>query len=241
MQEFESELEIFRVESESAIQFFYTWLSINIIASKDKSLLSKLNTTPLFWSTTAGALQASTLVTLARIFDNDKDTHNVSRLLNLAHRNMHIFSREALGERKKKISNANIDWLDSYLDEMYVPTTSDFRRLKGYVAQRRKVFEANYKPLRQQLYAHRNISASKSIGELFAKTNIRELQKFLVFLIRLYSAIWQLYFNGNKPSLMPVRYSVNNMLNFPSLSGHEKLPEKIIQQTRQLLLSIGEK
>jgi len=85
---FENELEMFRIESESAIQYFYSWQAVHAIAAKDPSIVNLLNEAPLFWNTALGGLQNSAIVVLGRIFDPDTRNHSVSRVLSIAHSNL---------------------------------------------------------------------------------------------------------------------------------------------------------
>lgn len=238
--EFKRELEIFRTESDAAVQFLYAWQTVNAVAGTDSSVHSALNKAPLFWNTNLGALQAATLLTLGRMFDPDPDNHSITRLLGLAHRNLQLFSKEALAERKRELSPNADEWLPEYLNGVYVPSSDDFRKLKKYVATRRRTYEENYRPLRHQYFAHRSASESSDVAALFAKTNIRELQQLLTFLRRLHEALWQLFNNGHKPTLRPARYSVNRMRELPSPSPRQAaLQERIIHETEQLVRSLG--
>ena len=222
------------------MQFFYAWQTVHSVASTDRSVHRALNRTALFWNTSLGALQTSTLVTLGRLFDPKPENHSVSRLLAIAHGNLDIFSKDALAARKRE-SSANADeWLPQYLDGVYVPTGNDFRRLKRYVAIRRRIYEANYGPLRHQLFAHRSASSQTNIDALFARTNIRELQQLLTFLRRLHETLWQLFFNGIKPTLRPARYSVKRMREQPSPEiGRAQLQERLTHEVEKLLRSLA--
>lgn len=234
--DFETQLELFRTEAQSAIQFFYAWDATHAVAAKDKSVFRLLNQAPLFWNTTLGALQASAFVALGRIFDPDPNNHSVTRLLALAHGNLDIFSMDALAERKRKLSQNADEWLEEYLKHAYVPTGEDFRRLKRYVAQRRKLYEQVYRPLRHKVFAHRGITTKAEVTDLFAKTDLRELRQLLVFLGRLYEALWQLYYNGHKPVLRPAKFSVNRMLEqtSPNVNNGE-LQERLVSEAQQFL------
>jgi hypothetical protein len=238
--EFKRELEIFRTEGDAAVQFFYAWQAINAVAGSDQSVHRALNMAPLFWNTSLGALQTATLVTLGRVFDPDPNNHSITRLLSLAHGNLTIFSKEALAERKCELSANADEWLPEYLQSVYVPDGDDFRRLKRYVAFRRRTYEEKYRPLRHQVFAHRSASDSADVSMVFAKTNIRELQQLLVFLRRMHEALWQLFFNGNKPTLRPARYSVNRMREQPSPSPRQaQLQERLTHETEHVVRSIG--
>jgi hypothetical protein len=238
--EFKRELEVFRTEGDAAVQFFYVWQTVNTVAGKDQSVHRALNRAPLFWNTSLGALQSATLVTVGRVFDPDPNNHSITRLLSIAHRNLDIFSKDALAERKRELSANADEWLPEYLKSVYVPDGDDFRRLKRYVAVRRRIYEENYRPLRHLVFAHRSASDSSDVAALFAKTNIRELQQLLVFLRRIHEALWQLFFNGNKPTLRPARYSVNRMREQPSPSPRRaQLQEWLTHEAEQLVRSLG--
>jgi hypothetical protein len=76
------------------------------------------------------------------------------------------------------------------------------------------------------------------VGELFAMTNLKELRQLLVFLSRMHEALWQLYFNGQKPTLRPARFSVNRMLQQPSLAiGRAKVQERLVHEASEFFKS----
>ena len=234
--DFAIELELFQTEAESAIQFFYAWNATHAVAAASSKVRRLLNEAPLLWNTSLGALQASTLVALGRVFDPDPKNHSVTRLLAVAHSNLSIFSKQALSDRKRAQSANAEEWLPEYLKTAYEPTGEDFRRLKKHLSVRRKIYEERYKPLRNKVFAHRGVATRDEVANLFAKTNIRELQQLLVFLRRLHQAIWQLYFNGRKPVLRPSRFSVQRMLDAPFPNPNRgTLQERLVHEIRAFL------
>jgi hypothetical protein len=238
--EFERELEMFRKEVQGAIQFFYAWQTVHAVAAEDDAVLNAINRTPLFWKTSLGALQTSTFIVLGRVFDPDTRNHSVSRLLALAHANLQFFSKEALANRKRKLSSNADDWLPEYLQGTYEPNSEDFRRLKRYVADRRRLYEANYRELRHVVFAHSAVSDPAKLEALFEKTNIRELQRILVFLARLYEALWQLLHNGRKPVLRPARYSVARIRQVPTPPHRNpNVQEQMVRETESILKSLA--
>ena len=119
---------------------------------------------------------------------------------------------------------------------MYEPTPGDFRRLRAHVQKRRKIYEANYRDLRHKVFAHNALTDQVAVAALFAKTNIRELQRLFVFLNSLYDALWQLYFNGQKPALRPRRYSVKRIRDLPSPQWKRKgVQERITHEAEAFL------
>lgn len=237
---FEQDLEIFRTEAEAALQFFYAFLAVHAAAGDAKAIFRLLNTAPLFWNTNLGALQTATFVTLGRIFDQDS-AHNVGRLLKLAEDNPAIFSKAALGRRKTAAStNAHV-WLADYLKAAYVPKPADFRRLRGYVSKQRKIFIAKYRDLRHKVFAHKEIADAGQVSALFAKTNIREMQRMLLFLFSLHGALLQLFDNGKKPVLRPRRMSVNLMLKRRPIKGGSSIHERMVQEAQAFLTTASKK
>src|SRR5262249_33454551 len=156
-----------------------------------------------------------------RIFDQTS-MHNLDRLLRVAQDHPQIFSKVALGHRKQGANSDPPEWLADYLSDVYEPTPQDFRRLRSHVRKWRKIYEGNYRDLRRKLFAHKEISDHADIDALFAKANIRELQRLFAFLGSLYEALWQLFFNGRKPVLRPQRYSVKRMRDLPSPARRSK-------------------
>jgi hypothetical protein len=234
--DFSHDLELFRTEAEGALQFFYAWDAVHAVAAEDRKVHRLLNQAPMLWNTSLAALQTSTFIALGRLFDPDTNNHSITRLLSKAHSNLGMFSKESLAERKRKQSENADEWLPEYLNTVYVPTSDDFRRLKRHLAQRRKIYEANYKPLRHKVFAHRGVSSQAEVADLYAKTNIRELQQLLVFLRRLHETLWQLYFNGHKPVLRPARFSVQRILDQPSPNPKRAaLQERLVHEVRSFL------
>jgi hypothetical protein len=233
--DFERELEIFRGEAESAAQFFYSYLTVHAVAAEKDSVYQVLNRHALFWNTALAALQLGTFITLGRVFDQ-QSPHNVDRLLGLAQKNPGIFSKSALAQRKQGTAPAPPSWLPEYLKSAYVPKASDFRRLRKYVRDRRRLYEAKYRDLRHKVFAHKEVTEPDAVAALFAKTNIRELERTLALLGSLHEALWQLFFNGHRPSLRPRRYSVRRMRDLPSPASRRRgVQERITHEAEEFL------
>jgi hypothetical protein len=232
---FEHELEVFRTEAESALQFFYAYLAIHAAAGVSTSVRGRLNTAPLFWNTTLGALQTAAFVALGRLFDNDS-AHNLGTLLRMARDNPHLFSKASLANRKQGAAAQPPAWLNDYLKQAYIPTAADFRRLQGYASRQKKIYLEKYQPLRNRVFAHKGLSDRSQVTALFAKTNIRELQRMLIFLVSLHDALWQLFTNGNKPTLRARTLSVNRMLATSAPAGRSsELHVRLVQEAQRYL------
>ncbi len=208
--EFEKHLEEFRRDAESAAQFLYALNAINIILSKSKPALDKVNVAPLLWRTILGSLQKSAFIALGRIFDQ-KSPYNLDRLIRVAQDNIEIFSKKSLALRKRAGSENADEWIDEYLKNVCVPTADDFRRLRKNVKKYRKIYEKNYRSIRDMVYAHKELS-SEEMHALFESTGVREMEQLIVFPMRIHKALWELYHNGKKPILKPMRNSIKEIM-----------------------------
>ena len=225
------ELEVFRTEVQSATQFFYAYLAIHSEIAGNKEALKLVNETPLFWKTNIGALQISLFITLGRIFDKTSK-HNIDSLIKTAVKNKNIFSKTSLEARKRNGSNNADEWIDDYMKTVYVPEDADFSRLQKHIEKYRKLYDSNYRKIRNKIFAHKEFSKPSQTQKLFKKTNIRELERIFTFLNKLYEALWQLFNNGRKPILRPVPYSLKSMKKSKTPKGYPiTVQEKIVQET----------
>lgn len=198
---FERELDIFRIEVEIGVRCLSAYLAVNSIALSSEPVNILLNTAPRFWNTNVHALQVSAIMALGRVFDQ-RSPHNLDKLLKIAQDNLEIFSKEAIGRRKQK-QGANLapSELDDYLRGAYEPTPEDFRNLKNCVKKWRRIYESNYRDMRDKLFAHKEVSDPSKFDALVAKTNIGELQNLFAFLLSFELKLFALFFNGYKPNL----------------------------------------
>jgi hypothetical protein len=135
---------------------FYTWQTVHVAARQSQKTYDLLNRNAGFWVLALGSIQANSLIALGPIFDTEKRTHNVGRLLQLAEANVSIFSKAAVRRRKNKdMANAS-HLIDEFISSVHDPTLSDFKRLTSFVDARRKVYARCYKQLRDKVYAHKD-------------------------------------------------------------------------------------
>ena len=188
---------------------------------------------PLFWNTSLASLQESAIIALGRIFDNDSP-HNVGSLLTKAE-DLRIFSKDALGHRKQGTSATAPEWLEDFLAQAYEPSAQDIHELGSEVRKWRRVYEATYKPLRDKIYAHRELpNDAEELRAAIASTRVKELEQMCTFLISLQDALWELYENGREPIIARSAFSVLEMLS--ATNGGRSVPELIVKQVRDFFV-----
>jgi hypothetical protein len=235
---FERELEIFRTEAEACAQFLFAFLAVHDVAYRKKAVHKLLNRAPLFWNTCLGALQASAFITLGRVFDSNSP-HNINQLLKVAQDNRtQLFSKAALGRRKQGSKPQPPEWLPDFLRSAHEPSADDFRRIKRRVAKWRRTYEANYRDVRHQVFAHKKATEQPEITALFRKGTNRELQHLIASLATLHEALWELFMNGRKLVLRPVRFSVAGIRKRPKpkFFSNRAVQEGITHEAQEFLL-----
>jgi len=236
---FEHHLDEFRKEAQGGAQFFYAMMAIHGTAGESDEVYRTIDDAALFWNTNIAALQSAFFVTLGRVFDQ-KSSYNIDRLLKFAQDNPAVFSKEALAERKRQHAHNVDEWLPEYLKTVYEPDTKDFRCLRKYVDKYRKIYSKNYDPIRDRVYAHKELALKSDKDDVFANTRIMELEKLFAFLTHVYEMFWQLYHNGRKPRFERIISSSARMLRkaIPS-SQNQTVQQRITTETKKFLRGIS--
>ena len=220
--QFTVQLESFQNEAKNAACFVYGEMAVQHAASKSKRLLGRLNRTPTYWLASAAAFQTAAYISFGRIFDNNS-RYNVNALLETAERDIALFQRSALADRKRDGKTTDPSWLLDYLNNAFYPTIKDFQRLRRKIDDYRAVYERVIRPARNKYIAHRERHGHVEVQALFQRGKLRDLWRLTTFLLQLNDVLWGLLHNGRKPRFRSVRYSITSIFNsdHPRTSAHE--------------------
>ena len=208
---FVDQLENLGRESASVARFVYAGETIEYRASKSKRLLQRLNETAVFWITVQSALQTSAYISLGRVFGT-LGKFNISNLLIAFERDASEFQRPALSKRKWDGTGSKPEWLDEYLDTAYYPTAADVAEIRIGVEKQRKTYERAAEEVRNQYFAHRAEISPDAVNALFGKSKVQEICGLALFLVILHDALNELYLNGRKPEIRPLRTAMRGVL-----------------------------
>ncbi len=226
---FETELEVFRKEADEAVQHLYAYLTMHAVAAEDRSVRQLYNTCPLFWLTTLRGLQISLFMVLGRIFSQESK-HNINALLKIAETDREIFSRDSLAARKSTIQSLDVQ---AYVSDTYAPTREDFRGFRREVKEWRRIYEANYREVRNQIFAHAEVSEPDDVGALFAKTNIQELELLATDLVEFHARLQGLLQNGTRSVQRRTNSSVQELRKLSRSEQRSTLQGRVIHDTEQ--------
>jgi N6-adenosine-specific RNA methylase IME4 len=192
----------YRHEVNIAATSFYVWKNINNLATENSDVFHAVSANALIWNTTTHSLQVTFFVALGRIFDKDLRSLTIKRFISESRDNIQQFSRKALEARRIDEANGvRPEWLDSFLEDVYEPLTSDFDVLEQAVKHYEAIYREKYEPIRHKVIAHKDFATIGSRDALFAVTNIGEIEEILLFLHRAERVVAELYVNGRKTNL----------------------------------------
>jgi hypothetical protein len=153
--------------------------------------------------------------------------------LRIAAQDRAIFSLESLAWRKSEILGLDVR---EYVRDAYAPTADDFRSFRREVKEWRRLYEANYRAVRNQIFAHVEVAQSGDVDALFAKTNIQELEVLVTNLVAFNSRLQELLQNGTRPDLKRWNSSVQAMRALPQAQRRATLHGRVIDDTERSLV-----
>jgi HEPN superfamily AbiU2-like protein len=210
-QEFENYLAALNRDARGCAVLAYTEFAIHFTAGHDFPVIDRLNRHPAFWNAILGALQASAIVSLGRIFDRRSDTYSAAQLLGFAEKSLGIFRRGALAARKERAGLAQHD-AQAYAADAYELRPGGLDDIRRQFEQKRQFFENKVAPIRHQVYAHAGKLNGKELDQLFNGLPMRALEDLIVFPLRLERAMFNLYHNGRAPALEAVPSLIHDVL-----------------------------
>lgn len=199
-EQFEAALSALEHDAQAASVFVYTELTLHHFFGGDFEVLDHVNPHAGFWNGVLAALQTSGLIALGRMYDRDRSDHTIHALLEFIRRHRGLFRRAVLTERviQKGMTPEHAAQFVSGSTELnqahIAALTQEFEAL-------RKVYEDKVQPIRHSVFAHAGKIGKSERDALFTKVFTRELEKMVVFPLRLHRALSGLYMNGSTPRL----------------------------------------
>lgn len=198
----------FAEEFAAAAHAFFLWKGINNYAVNNPSVHRGINENALSWNIITHSLQTTFFIVLGRLFDTDGDSLSAHTFLRKCVENIGQFDQQALRARKIAASDGNVPpWLDGYMRETYAPNVQDFKRLRGELSRHQAKYIEIYRPIRNQIYAHRDVETLESVESLFGRTRISEIEELLGFLYQMKEVVSQLLYNGRLCALGDFTFS----------------------------------
>ena len=198
-----------------ALQQFLQCLSI-------KEDVKKLNENSEFWMLFESSTRLQVFLSLRRIFENMRGTHNFQVFVNHCVEQVHLFSKTELRKRKFVGWEPDDSVLDDYLNNAYEATKDDFHKLSSLVRDNSKGIKSKYLNISSKVIAHAVLIDYEEIKSLYKGTTITEIESALNAVWHCYGQVWQMYHNGHAPIFEIGKYPY----------GHE-IKDALLKQVRR--------
>jgi hypothetical protein len=242
-QKFEDALKIFEMQAGEATQFWYAASAMSEVANVSPATLNALNFTPTFWITARAAMEYQAIASVGKVFGPRKrNPYNIDSLFQVLSETLSVFSRESLIARRRRMSANAAEWLPQFMEHVHVPSSDDIRALQRVSRPHRRVYETQWKQVRDEHVAHSATVDSRSRWEMFQKTRIGDLEELIGFLNQLHAALWQMYYDGRRPILEVLPTCSVRDLVATKLGDlrQSRTQENIVAETRKCMFLITE-
>lgn len=208
--EYEKEFQIFASNINQAARSFYYHQEIQRQIYEDcqkqengyfqySKLYQAVDANAQFWNDYKYSSLLYTIVLLGRIFDKNKKSHGIRRLVKIAKKSG-SFTTHKLRERKIKDSDNASEWIDDYMSEKKDIGSSEYFKFLRYVVETIKLWE-QVKPVRNKIYAHQDVISDISKKGILEKAKYSVFEDLINRLLTIENAYWQAYYNGTSPDL----------------------------------------
>jgi hypothetical protein len=205
------------------------------MASQRPSLVEALDRDAGFWNPVLGGMQTASIVSVGRIYDRTRGVLSAERLLQHATTYPGIFSRTSLAERKVGRGLTQQQAVQ-YAADSFAPQAADFDTLSDQLEIHRELYQNTIGPIRNNVSAHSGRITEAEMRELFASVPMADFDKLVVFPLVLNNEMWQLFENGNRPSLRAVSADIAELIANPLGSSEIGLEHRIaVKYTSEFL------
>jgi AbiU2 len=164
----------------------------------------------------------ATAVALGRMYDDDAQTLSLPKLLEYAETYSGIFSHSAFHTRKIN-GGMSPAMAAGMVENEPAFQLADLKPLRDEFNAMKKIWDAEFKPIRHEVFAHAGRLTQREIEELFSKTLVEKLENLTVFPLRLTNLLWDLYTNARPIRPYPVATRIPDVL--------AKVPGKVISNS----------
>ena len=136
-----------RTDVSAAIKSNRTYLMIYNLKAADPDIQAQISRFPEFWTTTLYSLQTTFFIAFGRLFDKNRHSLSVTKLVEMTITNPQVLSKPALLRRKRfdcRISGEDPEWLVDYMHRSWEPTADDLKPFLTALAPHCEKFKQVY-------------------------------------------------------------------------------------------------
>ena len=119
-------------EVENALESLCIYIETDNFASHHSIALQRINNHSAFWLSIRHAQQTTFMITLGRVFDTDRRSHSIHRLLKEMIKHPEYFTRDAFANRRRgSLPGPDPAYLADYLKGVFEPDKATLEKLQA--------------------------------------------------------------------------------------------------------------
>ena len=135
------------------------------------------------------------MLAIGRIFDKDKRSFSIHKLLDQVVACPDRFSKSALAEQKRRQPGFQEEWLDKYIKEAWAPSAAELHHFRDALAPSLTKYDAIYKCSRNKTVAHSDMDRN-AIRTYVYRSRYGDIEDILSVLNDLLDCLRQLWDNA---------------------------------------------
>lgn len=175
---------------------------------QDSIMFQAMNANAQFWNDYKYSSLFYAIVTLGRIFDKNKNSHGIKRLVKVA-KSSELFTKEKLRERKVSGSENAHEWIETYMQSVTDIAPEDYYHFLRHVVEAKKLWN-NVKDVRNKLYAHQDVISAEKRSAILEKATYDTIEQIIKRLLTLESILFEAHHNGKKPDFEYVNTRIHS-------------------------------
>jgi hypothetical protein len=208
--EFENRLEVFGGDARACASFAYTELAFRYTLRADRDLAKQIDAQRGFWRHIRHALRTSLFSTLARLYDESRNSNSAGQFLRFCEAHLELFSPVSRMARHTEAGMAR-ELATLRARTAFEPEPGAFAPLFAELDRMRHFYHRAVQPARARLLRARYDSADH-VDAVGADELGAEFADLTVFPLRLHRALEALYLEGRAPVLADVPTALDAIL-----------------------------
>jgi hypothetical protein len=209
--EFENRLEVFGGDARACASFAYTELTFRYVLRTERDLAKQMDGHRGFWRHFRAALRTSLFATLARIYDESRNTNSAGQFLRFCEGHLELFRRTSRVTRQTTAGVAS-ELAAQRARAAFEPEPGAFAPLFAELDRMRRFYHRSVQPAQARLRRAGYGAADHVDAVGHDELGGAEFAELSVFPLRLHGALEALYHDGRAPTLPDVPVALEAIL-----------------------------
>ncbi|HEU4620452.1 MAG TPA: hypothetical protein VFV10_20630 [Gammaproteobacteria bacterium] len=210
--ELENRLQVFAMEARACASFAYTELAFRHELRADRDLRKQVDAHRTFWRQVRAALRTALFSSLARLYDESRNSNSAGQLLRPCERHLELFSRAAHSARQIEAGVPHVLTAER-AGTIFEPHPGDLQPLFVELDRMRRFYHRIVQPAQARFLRSGSEAADYADDASDDDLAGSEFEELALFPLRLHRALDGLYREGRPPVLPEVPLEIEEVLS----------------------------